>query len=79
MGKALAHYRLLCHGGKNIIFDYYENKLKGKLILSKDQNVRFKILGFWGCNAVCNEVTDTDFLKQRYVFETSVSVKPVTA
>jgi hypothetical protein len=63
--------------GKNIIFVYSENKLKGKLILSKDQNVRLKILAFWGCNVMCNEITDTDFLKQSDVFETSVSVNPV--
>jgi hypothetical protein len=33
--------------GGDIIFAYSENKLKGKLILSKDQNVRLKILAFW--------------------------------
>jgi len=66
-------------GEKHIIFVYPEDKLKGKLMLSKDQNVGLKILVFWGCNAVCNEVTDTDFLKQRDVFETSVSVNLVRA
>ena len=79
MRKALAYYGLLCYGGRNIIFVYSENKLKGKQMLSKHQNVRLKILAVWGCDAVCNEVTDTDFLKQRDVFETSVSVTSVTS
>jgi hypothetical protein len=53
---------------------YAEKKLKEKQILSEDQNFRLIILAFWGYNALCNEVNDTDILKQRDVFEMSVSL-----